>query len=107
VAVCLGADFVKVNAPDAPDSAQSAQLLRQATMAAGNTKVICSGGPRKDDQAFLQDVYNQIHTGGAAGAAIGRNIHQKSTQDAIKFCNALAAIIMDDVDVTTAGRLLK
>jgi len=107
VAVCLGSDFVKVNVPDAADATQSAQLLRQATIAAGNTKVICSGGPRKNDHEFLQDVYNQIHIGGAAGAAVGRNIHQKRTLDAIKFCNALAAIIMDNVDVKTAGQLLK
>lgn len=107
IAVCLGADFVKVNAPEAADSFESAQLLRQATMAAGNTRVICAGGQSKSEKEFLQALYHQIHGGGAMGAAVGRNIHQKSTQEAIKFCNALAAIIIDDADVATAEQCLK
>lgn len=106
VAVCLGADFVKVNAPEAADGFASAQLLQQATQAAGNTKVICSGGSKKDEKIFLQDLYHQIHIGGAMGAAVGRNIHQKSTQDAIIFCNAIASVIIDDADVQTAIKCL-
>ena len=35
VALCLGADFVKVNPPAATESASSAELLKQASQAAG------------------------------------------------------------------------
>jgi DhnA family fructose-bisphosphate aldolase class Ia len=106
IGLCLGADFVKVNPPDAPDSFTSAQLLKQATVAAGQTKVVCSDGSRKNVDAFLEEVYHQIHVGGASGAAVGRNIHQHSRQDACKITQALAAIIIDGEDVQTAKRFL-
>jgi len=107
VAMCLGADFAKINPPLAADGFESATLLKQATLAAGNTKVICSGGPQKNEDALLQDLYHQIHVGGACGTALGRNIHQKSLEAAIKLCNAVAAIVIDDVDVSTAKKLLE
>lgn len=104
VAVCLGADFVKVNPPKAADGFASAKALRQATMAAGNTRVICSGGHQRDSKEFLQDLYHQIHTGGAMGVAVGRNVHQKSLDDAVKFCSAVAAVVIDDAEL---GRALE
>lgn len=107
IAVCLGADFVKINAPRANTSQESAELLAQATAAAGNTGVICSGGSRTNETLFLQDLHHHIHTGNARGAAIGRNIHQKTLKDAQAFCNAVAAIIFDNADVQTAIDKLK
>lgn len=107
VAACLGADFVKLNVPDASDGSKSAELLRQATLAAGNTKIICSGGSRKTTDVYVQDLYHQIHVGGAQGAAIGRNIHQRSLPEALKLCKAVSALIFDDVDAATAQKLLK
>jgi fructose-bisphosphate aldolase/6-deoxy-5-ketofructose 1-phosphate synthase len=107
VAVSLGADFVKVNAPFAHNGHESAQLLKQATLAAGNTQVICSGGSLKDERTFLQDLYNQIHLGGTSGAAIGRNIFQKPLAQALTFCNAVASIVYDNTDVFTAQKLLE
>lgn len=106
VAVCLGADFVKVNAPVAADSFASAKALYQATMAAGNTRVICAGGVQRDTKELLHDVYHQIHTGGTMGVAIGRNIHQKSLEEAIKFCNAVAAVVIDDAEIEKAMQYL-
>lgn len=106
VGLCLGADFVKVNPPEASDGLSSAQLLKQATVAAGNTQVICSGGGKKEPVAFLEEVYNQLHTGGAAGAAVGRNIHQHSLEYACAITRALSAIIVDNADVQSAKKLL-
>ena len=48
------ADFVKVNPPDAKNILQSAQFLKQATLAAGKTKIICSGGAKEDENKFLE-----------------------------------------------------
>jgi fructose-bisphosphate aldolase/6-deoxy-5-ketofructose 1-phosphate synthase len=107
VAVCLGADFVKVNAPFAHDGLEGAQFLKQATVAAGNTQVLCAGGSLKDERAFLQDLHNQIHIGGTAGAAIGRNIFQRPLAQALIFCNAVASIVYDNSDVFTAQKLLE
>ena len=107
VAACLGADFVKVNVPDGKDGFEQAQLLEQAVCAAGRTKVICSGGSKTNEQEFLAHLYHQIHVGGARGAAIGRNIHQKTLGEAVKFCASAAAIILDDASFDNAKELLK
>ncbi len=106
VGTCLGADFVKINAPEATTGFHSAQLLQQAVAAAGNTGVICSGGPRKSVDVLLEDIYHQVHVGGALGVALGRNIHQKTVQEAMDFCKAVAAIVIDDADVTVARHYL-
>lgn len=95
VAHCLGADFVKVNPPAAASTEQGAGLLRQVSMAAGNTGVICSGGASRDPKEFLYELHNQLKQGSTAGAAIGRNIHQKPLIEAIAFCNAIASLIYD------------
>ncbi len=106
VGVSLGADFVKVNQPKAKNGFDVAEKLKQATYAAGRTGIICSGGSRKDKEQFLDDLYHQIHTGRTRGAAIGRNIHQRPLDEAVKFCAAIATIIMDDKDVECAKKLL-
>ena len=102
VAVCLGADFVKVNPPEMRVGQSAALLLQRAVAAAGNTGVICSGGSKRDARAFLEELHAAVTVGGCAGAAIGRNIHQRSFPEAVAFCAAVAAIILDGSDVATA-----
>ncbi len=99
VANALGADFVKVNAPDGGDEIECGEMLKTVVAAAGNTKVICSGGAKIDDKAFIKTVYYQMVTGGVGGIAVGRNIYQNSLAQAIKVCEALAAIVIDDVSI--------
>ena len=106
VGACLGADFLKINPPYAKNILKEAKLLEQATLAAGKSKVICSGGQTKDEESFLYELFQQIHIGGTCGCAIGRNIHQKKLQDAIKFCNAVSAIVIDDLDIVQAKKYL-
>lgn len=106
VGCALGSDFVKINVPHDDQNKKDARLLIQATKAAGRTKVICSGGKRRDEREFLQDVYNQIHVGGCSGAAVGRNIFQRPLSSAIKFCDALWAIIIDNKSMNEALSLL-
>lgn len=101
IAACLGTDFVKVNAPK-KEGINSAELLKQATVAAGRTKLVCAGGSSSDVKTFLTSLYEQIHAGGAMGNATGRNIHQKPFIEAVKFCNAIAAITIDDKGVDEA-----
>ncbi len=105
VAACLGSDFVKVNAPkgDAP----SAELLKEAVKAAGRTKLVCAGGSATSEEKFLAELYDQIHVGGASGNATGRNIHQKPLEEAVKFCNAIYAITVENKSVAEAVLLLK
>jgi fructose-bisphosphate aldolase/6-deoxy-5-ketofructose 1-phosphate synthase len=105
VAACLGADFVKVNYPK-QEGKESKEIFKEAIKAAGRTKVICAGGSSTDVRVFLQTLHDQIESG-AAGNATGRNIHQKELNDAIKMCNAIYAITIDNLSVEKALSLWK
>lgn len=98
---CLGADFVKVNYPK-KEGMSSAEALKEAVQAAGRTKLICAGGSSMDVPTFLQTLHDQIYIAGAKGNATGRNIHQKSLKEAIRFCNAISAITVDNKTVEEA-----
>lgn len=89
----LGADFAKINPPEPSDGKTNAQWLKVAAQAAGNTKLLCSGGKTIDEETFLKELYEQIHTGNTTGNATGRNIHQKSLKQAIAFTKAISAIV--------------
>lgn len=54
VALCLGADFVKVNPPAAADGKSSAELLAVASRAAGRTGLVCAGGSKADAASSSQ-----------------------------------------------------
>lgn len=101
---CMGADFVKVNPPKAEGMTQ-AEALKEAVQAAGRTKVICAGGGSMGAKEFLQSLHDQIHIAGCAGNATGRNIHQKSPEDAVRFCNAIHAITVEEKSVDEAMRI--
>ncbi len=105
-ALCLGADFVKVNPPKGEDES-SAELLKRATVAAGRTGLVCAGGSTVDAEKFLTQLYDQIHTGGASGNATGRNIHQRSLDEAVRLTKAISAITLSDYDVQEALDVFK
>lgn len=102
VALCLGADFVKVNPPSAADGKSSAELLAVASRAAGRTGLVCAGGSKADAREFLSSLYDQIHVGGAVGNATGRNIHMRSLDEAVRLTQAISAITLGDYDVEEA-----
>ncbi|MCD6132894.1 MAG: aldolase [Deltaproteobacteria bacterium] len=101
VGACLGSDFVKVNYPE-QEGKKSEEIFKEAVAAAGRTKVLCAGGPSVDVKLFLQRIHDQLFISGAAGNATGRNIHQKSLQDAIRMCDAISAITYKGLDVEEA-----
>jgi len=102
VALCIGADFTKVNYPRAFDNMSQAESLAVAVEAAGRTGVICSGGGSLPAKEFLQRLWEQINISGAQGAATGRNIHQKGTEEAVKMAAACHAIICEEASVDEA-----
>ena len=104
VGAALGADFVKVNYPRGEDAAER---LREAVRAAGRTGLICSGGERMGVEAFLQRLHDQVHISGAVGNATGRNVHQKSLDEAVRFCNAVYAVTVDDATAEEAMRIYR
>ncbi|ANE23053.1 aldolase [Denitrobacterium detoxificans] len=101
-ALCLGADFVKVNPPKDTEEATSAQSLAIASQAAGRTGLVCAGGSKADAKEFLSNLYDQIHVGGACGNATGRNIHMRSLEEAVRLTKAISAITLADYEVDDA-----
>ncbi|MFH1133743.1 MAG: aldolase [Nanoarchaeota archaeon] len=106
VAACLGTDIVKVNYPKKEGKA-SAEVFKEAVQAAGRTKVICAGGSKAEPQAFLQELHDQIHVSGASGNATARNIHERPLDEAIRFCNAIYAITVENASVDAAMKTYK
>jgi len=106
VGACLGSDFVKVNYPK-KEGAKSAEIFKEAIKAAGRTKVVCAGGTSDECEAFLKKLYDQIHISGAQGNATGRNIHQKSLDEAVRMCNAVYAITVEDSSVEDALKIYR
>jgi fructose-bisphosphate aldolase/6-deoxy-5-ketofructose 1-phosphate synthase len=106
VGACLGTDFVKVNYPK-KEGAKSAEIFKEAIKAAGRTRVVCAGGTSDEGEAFLKKLYEQIHISGAMGNATGRNVHQKPLDEAIRMCNAVYAITIEDASVENALKIYK
>jgi fructose-bisphosphate aldolase/6-deoxy-5-ketofructose 1-phosphate synthase len=92
---------VKVNYPLVKEG-NAAERFREAVLAAGRTKVICAGGKEVEAEEFLTRLHDQIHISGAAGNATGRNIHQLSLAEAVRFCNAVYAVSVEDKTVAEA-----
>jgi DhnA family fructose-bisphosphate aldolase class Ia len=101
-ACCLGSDFVKVNPPKGDDAGSSAEKLKEAAAAAGCTGLVCAGGSTVDADKFLSQLWDQIHVGGAMGNATGRNIHQRSLDEAARLTKAISAITLGDYSVADA-----
>jgi fructose-bisphosphate aldolase / 6-deoxy-5-ketofructose 1-phosphate synthase len=101
VAATLGADFVKVNSPEG-EIDDAATALRQATLAAGKTGVIISGGSNTSAANYIYRTILQLKLGKTAGIAVGRNVHQRSFEDAVNLCKALGVVIFDNADEDTA-----
>ncbi|WP_165248920.1 aldolase [Adlercreutzia sp. ZJ141] len=102
VALCLGADFVKVNPPHEIDGQTSAEGLAIASKAAGRCGLVCAGGSKADAKDFLSQLHDQIHIGGACGNATGRNIHMRSLDEAVRLTKAISAITLADYEVEDA-----
>lgn len=104
VAACLGSDFVKVSYPQAKNK-KSEEILKEAIVAAGRTKVVCAGGSSVTPKQFLETLEKQLQAG-VGGNATGRNIHQKNIDDAVKFCNAIYAMTVDGISAKEALKFL-
>ena len=104
VAACLGSDFVKISYPE-QKGYESSEILKEAVLSAGRTKVVCAGGSSVDVKSFLQRLHDQIFVSKASGNATGRNIHQKSFEQAVKMCNAIYAITVDGKNVEDALKI--
>lgn len=106
VGAALGADFTKLKVPYS-DGKFDAGALKEVTAAAGRTGVLCEGGSRRDEEAFLRELHIQIHEGGSRGNGTGRNIHQRPLKEGIAMANAIYAITAKNASVEEAMRIIK
>lgn len=93
VAAALGADFVKIKYPYNKTIDKTAKDYLEATQAAGRTGVICVGGSKQKVPDLLKYTYAQISKAKTAGSALGRNLHQRPLEEAVRLSRALSAII--------------
>lgn len=107
VATSLGADFVKIKPPQGIEKAEQAKLLADVVKAAGNTKVIISGGERRDEKTFLSEIYQGLIIGNTSGAAVGRNIYEHDTARASKIIEALSMLIYQNSPLEKALDVVK
>jgi len=89
----LGADVAKVKYPG------SREAMEHVVEMAGRTNVIMSGGSKRSDREFLQNVKEVIDAGGA-GLAVGRNVFQREQPE--RILDALEQIIFEEASVDTA-----
>lgn len=105
VAACLGADFAKVKYPyEMKDRKAAAKKFQEVTTASGKTKVICVGGSKQRAKDLLAFLELQLATGKSKGLAIGRNLHQRSLDEAISLARALSAVILKGMSATEAEK---
>lgn len=104
VAACLGSDFVKVNYPK-KEATEQKEIFKEAIQAAGRCRVICAGGSSSDARHFLRQLHDQIFVSGALGNATGRNVHQKPLDEAVRMCNAISAITLDEQSADDAYQI--
>ncbi|PSQ61055.1 MAG: aldolase [Halobacteriales archaeon SW_8_66_22] len=89
----LGADVAKVKYPG------SREAMEHVVEMAGRTKVIMSGGSKRSDREFLENVKAVIDAGGA-GLAVGRNVFQR--ENPTRILDALEQVIYEEASVDTA-----
>ena len=102
VAAALGADFVKVKYPYDAKIKVSAENFKEVVSAAGRTQVICVGGAKQDAKELLTYAWYQKNIAGASGLALGRNLHQRPLNEAIKLATAIALIVNHDASLEEA-----
>jgi class I fructose-bisphosphate aldolase len=89
----LGADVAKVKYPGSPEA------MEEVVRMAGKTKVIMSGGSKRSDREFLENVKGAIDAG-AVGLAVGRNVFQRENPE--RILDALEEVIFEESSVDTA-----
>lgn len=94
VGEALGADFIKVKSP-VKGKIATEKLVKIVTKASGRSKVLISGGSSISEHRFINQAYKNVYTGGAAGVAVGRNIHQKPLHQAVEFCDQLYKALVE------------
>lgn len=94
----LGADIIKVKFNG------DAENLKWMVRCAGRTKIVVSGGDKKDPLIFLNEV-TKVMDAGCIGMAVGRNVWQ--AEKPFSITKALQAVIYDRKPALEAAQFLR
>lgn len=98
IASALGTDFIKINAPD---DNRELKHLSNTVIAAGRSKIVTAGGESIDPEEYLDVVWQELNLAKVSGVAVGRNVHQKSVPEAVKFCDSVYSLVVEGKKVDT------
>lgn len=101
VANALGADVVKLKVPHDAVGDTSQSMLELIARAAGNTKIIYSGGKRQEVERYLMQLGQQL-SAGSSGCAIGRTIFQRTRAEAYALSCAISLMIHEQKNALEA-----
>ena len=87
----LGADFIKINRPLSEDY----NSLQEITAAGEGSRLLFAGGDTMSAGQLLRLIHEEVNGAGIAGAAVGRNIHQRPLAEAVALANAIAGVVYD------------
>jgi DhnA family fructose-bisphosphate aldolase class Ia len=91
VGSALGADFIKVNRPVPEDH----DALQEIVLAAEGSRILFAGGDTMSAGQLLRSIHEEVNGVGVAGAAVGRNLHQRPLTEAVALANAIASVVYD------------
>ncbi|MBA3751475.1 aldolase [Candidatus Dependentiae bacterium] len=92
IANALGADFVKIQPPEAENYEHLKAQLELISQAAGTTKVLYAGGEKHSSEKLFHDIQLQLSSG-SSGVAIGRNIYQNPLKEALELCQSISDLV--------------
>lgn len=102
VALCLGADFVKVNPPQPPTARRApSSLLSQAALPAARASC-AQAAPRPMPASSSRASTTRFTSAVLSATPPGRNIHMRSLDEAVRLTQAISAITLGDYDVEEA-----
>lgn len=98
----LGADFIKINRPFPEDH----NALQEITAAGEGSRLLFAGGDSISPGQLLRLIHEEVNGAGIAGAAVGRNLHQRPLAEAVALANAIAGIVYDGQTPEITNRVL-
>ncbi len=98
VATFVKADFLKISYTKQIEERD----FQEAMQYTGRTKIVFAGGEMTEAKTFLTTVHKQLHTFHASGTATGRNIENRSFDEAVRLCNAVSAMTFDNTSLQNA-----
>ena len=107
VALTLGFDFVHLHdyVKDVSGKITAEKSFEEVIKASGIMQVSVRAGKINNMTSYLNRLHKQINIANIDGTGVGRAVHQKSFNEAVRTLNALASIIFANESVDVAKKV--